>query len=98
MMFGLSLLILFAGVFSKNSGKKNNKIKSNAVSSSFMQLSEVGVTPTVIDDLALDDRYERPNIKHRIQEDFMGNGKSEEERFQEFKKSMQQKRPNYQFR
>ena len=95
MMFGLSLLILLAGVLAKKNRKSSNK---NSASSSFMQLTEASIGPTVIDDLALDDRFERPNIKHRIQEDFMGNGKSEEERFQEFKKSMEQKRPDYQFR
>jgi len=93
LLFLLSLILVFTGIFSKKNNK--NKIKSKEHSTSFIEVNDV--KPLVLDDLALEDRYERPNIKHRIQEDFMGNGKSEEEKYEEFKKSMKQKRPDYEF-
>lgn len=96
MMFIMSLIIV-STICEKNI-KMSNKLKRRQDSSSFLQVTMRDPTPKIYDDVALDDKYEKPNTKRRMQEDYMGDGRSEEELFEEFKKSIQRARPSYQFR
>jgi len=95
MMFFMSLLILYT-LCEKNI-KMSNKMKRKKEASSFLQVT-MRDAPKIYDDVALDDKYENPDKRRRIQEDYMGDGKSEQELFEEFKKNIQRPRPSYQFR
>jgi hypothetical protein len=95
MMFLISLLIIFALCVKKV--KMSNKIR-RPDQSSFLQITVKDSGPKIYDEVALDDKYENPDLRGRMQEDYMGDGKSEEELFQDFKKTIQAARPSYQFR
>jgi hypothetical protein len=95
MMLLISVLILFT--FCEKNIKKSNKMKTKGEVSSFLQVT-MRDAPKIYDDVALDDKYEKPDTSRRIQEDYMGDGKSEEELFEEFKQNLQKPRPTFQFR
>jgi hypothetical protein len=91
-MFCMSLLILFVVCITSEKIMKNKKKNSKSImTSSFLQ---VGMKSPVriFDDIAMDDRYERPNKRGRVQDDYMGAGLSDDEKFEEFKRSIQMKR------
>ena len=91
MMFFISLLILFVVSVASQDKTKTYKNINEPIDSvpSFLQTRMKSVPMRILDDVALDDRYERPNKKARVQDDYMGAGLSDDEKFEEFKRSIQ---------
>ena len=91
MMFFMSLLILFVVSVTSEDTLKTYKNINEPIDSvpSFLQTRMKASPMRILDEVALDDRYERPNKKARIQDDYMGAGLSDDEKFDEFKRSIQ---------
>jgi len=91
MMFFISLLILFVVSVTSEDTTKTYKNINEPIDTVplFLQTRMKAVPMRILDDVALDDRYERPNKKARVQDDYMGAGLSDDEKFEEFKRSIQ---------
>ncbi len=97
MFYLMSLFIILISCEPDKKEVKNNKLRSESFDNSFLQVKMKNTGPSLEDSLAKDDKYEPRNTRKRMEEDYMGDGLSEEEKLEQFKKVWQNKRPSYHF-